>query len=399
MAIIRRGKKLWITYSVPKALADRYGCPTRQRESSGSGDRRAAEALLAQRKREIKSGDWAPPNQGGHGLTVAEFAKRWNADRKRRRLLSADRDMERIGHLLEKMGPMRVGDVKRKHVRDAVTAMMRRDSDRGKPYAPGSIRLSYAVLAAMFGEAVRTELILVNPCNLRAASGEMPKNTDANPAWRAGAIFTRAEIQQLISDKRLPEVRRVLWALIFFTGMRLGEAAARTWADYDPVAEPLGRLVVATQHEGRRLKTDRPREVPVHVELARLLAAWKLEGYARAYGKRPQPDDLITRHRLGGRWTLNSVWKALQADLETLGLRARRVHDLRRTFISLARADGASELLKWVTHGPGSTVFDSYTSPPWSALCAQVSVLRVAPIKEAEVVSIDRKKRQKAGKP
>ena len=63
-----------------------------------------------------------------------------------------------------------------------------------------------------------------------------------------------------------------------------------------------------------------------------------------------------------------------------LGLRPRRVHDFRRTFISLCRQDGArDDLLKWVTHGRPPGIMDVYTTPPWPALCAQMQVLDIMP--------------------
>lgn len=52
-------------------------------------------------------------------------------------------------------------------------------------------------------------------------------------------------------------------------------------------------------------------------------------------------------------------WKQLDA----LGLPHRRVHDLRRTFISLAREDGADkDLLRRGTHQPPKDVMELYTT-------------------------------------
>jgi hypothetical protein len=74
----------------------------------------------------------------------------------------------------------------------------------------------------------------------------------------------------------------------------------------------------------------------------------------------------------------NYTYELLQADLELLGMRRRRQHDTRRTFISLAIADGArKDLLRWVTHGPEGDQMDDYTTPPWEALCREVSCLRI----------------------
>jgi hypothetical protein len=126
--------------------------------------------------------------------------------------------------------------------------------------------------------------------------------------------------------------------------------------------------------------------VPVHPALARILAAWKLGGWARYAGRAPRLDDLVLpsahdfqgrprelhRHRNVG-WSLNRF----REDLSVLGIPRRRHYDSRRTFISLAVGDGATkDLLRWVTHAPGD-VFDDYTSPPWPDLCREVAKLRV----------------------
>jgi hypothetical protein len=88
--------------------------------------------------------------------------------------------------------------------------------------------------------------------------------------------------------------------------------------------------------------------------------------------------------------------KQLIADLELLKLRTkagkklhRRGHDMRRTFITLARTDGAIDgLLRWVTHGPTSDMMDVYSSPPWSALCTEVAKLKLA-LREGALVTLD----------
>jgi hypothetical protein len=70
--------------------------------------------------------------------------------------------------------------------------------------------------------------------------------------------------------------------------------------------------------------------------------------------------------------------KQLTADLELLGLRNRRGHDLRRTFITLAQVDGARrDLLQAITHGPRGDIVSAYTTFPWLALCAEVKKLRL----------------------
>src|SRR6266568_5966633 len=56
--------------------------------------------------------------------------------------------------------------------------------------------------------------------------------------------------------------------------------------------------------------------------------------------------------------------------LKRLGLRHRRGHDLRRTFITLARVDCARKvLLEIITHSQRGNIIDIYTSMPWASLC------------------------------
>jgi len=65
-------------------------------------------------------------------------------------------------------------------------------------------------------------------------------------------------------------------------------------------------------------------------------------------------------------------------DLETLGFRARRTHDARRTFISLCLADGARrDILRWITHGPEGDIVSAYTTLPSPSLSDEVDKLRI----------------------
>jgi integrase len=203
----------------------------------------------------------------------------------------------------------------------------------------------------------------------------------------------------------------VYYAIAFLAGMRLGEVSGRRFRDYDDKAVPLGQLLVATQYDDKDLKGDRPsREVPVHPTLAKVLAEWRLHGFALVYGRHPTPEDFIVpkraigRNRLGNRLGITpgaqqqqNVWRNFQVDLKKIGLRPRRVHDTRRTFISLSKADGADKYLcRWVTHGPRKEdAWDDYNSPPWDALCEQVAKLKIGLRGRAAVVSINKKSAQR----
>jgi hypothetical protein len=75
----------------------------------------------------------------------------------------------------------------------------------------------------------------------------------------------------------------------------------------------------------------------------------------------------------------HDTYKRLLGDLWVRQWRARRVHDMRRTFISLARAAGVDkELVRRATHGlRNRDVMELYTSVEWDLLCKELSKLRV----------------------
>ena len=204
-------------------------------------------------------------------------------------------------------------------------------------------------------------------------------------------MFTRDEVEALISDARVPLHRRVLYALLLLTGMRIGEVAGRRWRDYDTKTRPLGKLSVDTQYDDEALKTETPRQVPVHATLAAILDEWRRHGFVVLHGHHPQADEFIVPKLRGeGPQDKRRVWHNLQTDLELLGLRPRRVHDTRRSFITLALHDGARErYLKKVTHdGKGESAFDDYDAADWADLCTAVGCLQVERRSVAAVVTL-----------
>ena len=132
----------------------------------------------------------------------------------------------------------------------------------------------------------------------------------------------------------------------------------------------------------------------MHPTLAALLAEWKLEGWEATYGWKPDPDDLVAPLPVGRKVPeprmrqKNQSYTRWVKDLEALDLRHRRLHDFRRTMISLSRMDGArGSLLKVCTHGPNkAAMIDAYTTYTWEALCAEVAKLRMQRTTRAELL-------------
>jgi integrase len=318
-------------------------------------------------------------------ISVRRYAHLWLDERRARGIESIKNDEAKLRlYILPQLGRFRLesGVIRPRHIRALVATLRRRPGVRGHLLAPRSIWLIYAVVHRLFEDAIADELIDYSPCHLRRH--ELPKLVDRDPAWRATAIFSRSEIERLLSDPRIPEDRCVVYTLAACAGLRAGELSALHWYHYDAAAEPLGRLVVARSfsvrsHREKDVKTGRPRQVPVHPILREMLECWRDYGWAKVMGRAPRADDLIVPSLQGLNRRARHGRKRFYDDLDRLGLRRRRFHDLRRTFISLCLSDGArKDVLRWVSHGGSGDVMDLYTSLPWSALCDAVAALRLS---------------------
>ncbi len=116
---------------------------------------------------------------------------------------TADDEARRLRlHAWPLLGDVLLKDLRPHHVRDMVRALRAKKSARGELMAPRTVRHVYGTLHTMLHDAVVDELISANPCVLKR--GELPKKIDQDPTWRDGAVFTRDEAEQLISDSRVP---------------------------------------------------------------------------------------------------------------------------------------------------------------------------------------------------
>ena len=312
-------------------------------------------------------------------LTVRAYGEAWI--KRRDEVASVKDESTRLKlHVYPLIGHMAIAEVRPRHIRDLVNALKQKTSEsrkcKGEKLAPRTVRHIYGLLRRMFKSAVIDEHIAASPVVVE--KNTLPKNIDKDPAWRSTAIFERDELVMLISDERISLHRRIMNALEGLAGVRHGEAAGLRWRDYDPGCKPLGKLVVCRSYERDGTKTQMTREVPVHPTLATLLDAWKSDGWARTYKRSPKPEDLIVpTANFTARSAANTL-KQFKKELELLGLRDRRGHDLRRTFITLAQVDGARrDVLKPLTHPGEADIVGLYTTFPWPTICAEVAKLRV----------------------
>jgi len=110
-------------------------------------------------------------------LTVAAYAKHWLKERRERGVASIVDDECRLKrHVLPTLGALHLGDVRSKHVRDLVRALVTAGA-----LAPRTIRNVYGVTHALFHDALVEELVAANPCVLKR--NELPKKIDKDGEW------------------------------------------------------------------------------------------------------------------------------------------------------------------------------------------------------------------------
>lgn len=290
--------------------------------------------------------------------------------------------------ILPAFGGMEIRELKPRHLRAWVLSLRQETN-----LAPRSIRGHYATLRALCSYALREEALEHSPCNLRG--DDLPQNVDADPNWRASAVFEREEAEQVLGFRESetgfkPADRwRVVYALGLLAGLRVGEISALTIGDWHRRRKPLGELRVSKSYRAhtkrlRGTKTGAVISVPVHPALQAILQDWVDHGWRMAFGRDPEPGDLLIpgRTREGGPRHLRQqeVRRQFGRDLVRLGLRDRRFHDTRKTFISLVQADGAvREIVRRATHARKKEVYDGYTEVDWGQLCGEVAKLRLGP--------------------
>ncbi len=372
-SVFPRGRKLWLKVKGPsgwKQVATSFYV----------GDEKQAAALLARVRDRLLAGEELGALFGP--VTVRRWSKRWLETRKG--LVEDEKSDEGVLrlHVLPHIGDLELGDVKPRHVAALVRGWI------GDGYAPRTVRNVYYTMKSMFRDAAVEGLIDTTPCILGRA--QLPQIVDADPEWRAKAQYTREELVSLVSATTVPENERVAIAILGLGALRVGEMGGLRFRNLSLEMLPLGRIVVARSYNKRGTKTKVVRWMPVHPVLAEILREWQARGFEATMGRTPTPDDLVvpTPPKPKGKGRFSSPWrmrdknytrKAFLRDLRALGIDVRRVHDLRRTFISLAREDGADkDILRRGTHQPPRDVMELYTTVEWRKLCAEVAKLQIS---------------------
>ena len=292
-------------------------------------------------------------------LTFATVAARWRerfetmvavGERRSRTLESHRYHLDR--HLLPELGPRRIATV----TVDDIAGLIRSLADEGR--APRTIAGALATLGSILRYALRRGYITDNPLR-RLEAGERPR-----PVPRARRALGQDEIARLLAA--CAPRYRLLIVTALYTGMRISELLALTWADLDFGAGVIHvRAQLSRAHYGVPARRVQPktaaaiRDIPLVDQLATLLSDQR--GTARFADCGDYVFATGNGTPLGHR---NVESRALQRAAVAAGLEAVRFHDLRHTFASHLIIDlglDVAQVSRILGHASVTTTLNIYT--------------------------------------
>jgi len=275
--------------------------------------RKKAEAELRERLVRVERGGYRRPGP----LTFADYADRWftEAEAKRRwkpKTVSQYRSVK--VRLVKTFGPMPLAAIRPRHVAEFVAA-------RSRKSGASSVNRDIDVLGALFGTALREELVERNP----AARAERPKRPPFRPA-----ILEPHEVG-LVARAFTDEQWRLVFLTLCLTGLRREELRALRWRDVDLVEKTL-RVRDSKSEDGIR-------SIAISPMLAESL--WQ---HLRTTAYSGVDELVFANQGHGGAVNPDRFRDAFRAALTAAGVEKtlRPFHDLRHTSLTNDAAAGSS---------------------------------------------------------
>lgn len=324
----------------------------REQRSKTVETKREAEAWLTKWRLEAADGGLIASSK----MTVGEIAKEWlDLARPRLRPKTAEDYGRSVRAIRESaLGAQRVQAV----TAQAVQAQYRAWADVG--VGARSIELAHLRLCQIMDLAVKWKVTRDNPA--RAAE-------PAKPTPKPRRVWTEDEARRFLGANEGQRFH-LLWSLILATGLRRGEALGLRWQDLDLDGETPHLRVRQTVEiiKGRPCigepKTEAAkRRVDLLDELHGPIAVERERARDRARFR--EGFDLVFCTHDGAPLNPNNVYKVFLKDIERADVPRITLHDLRRTFATVASARGVPirELAAILGHAKPSVTLDIYAQP------------------------------------
>jgi integrase len=336
MACVKRRRGRWVV-----DFRDQTGA--RRWESYRTRDE--AQAALAVRIKELRTGNYRPPTEVPVFETVA---RAWLATKVEYRPSSYSQWQGHIDlHILPVLGALRIDQIRVAHI-DAL-----RDSCRRAGLAPKTVNKVLTTVAAIFKFAIRREYTDRNPaamaerCRLRAEPGA---TTDPSSlaAIDPSAVLSPDEARRLIEAAE-PGLHQTFLLTAVLTGARIGELTALQWSDvgFEKRTLSIRRSVTFARARGSTGKV-KPQILPpktkagnrtftIPAELVSALRRWKLQC--------PIKSELIFPKRDGEPYHRTTLtYEVFRPALARAGLRQVTFHSLRHSCASALLLAGVPDV-------------------------------------------------------
>ena len=224
--------------------------------------------------------------------------------------------------------------------------------EMGYQLSDGSIRRIHSMLHLALGDAMRAQVIPVNPTD----GATVPK---ANR--QAKRILNKEELERFMAEIEKDAVWKDFFYTELTTGLRRGEICGLQWQDFDEAKGTLkisrtlhctkiGEYTTGDTKTGKGLRT-----ITLPPSTAQLLRERKKEALTEWIFHDPvRPEHPVVP---------NSAYKRMKKILADAGLPNIRFHDLRHTFATHALTSGvdAKTLSGILGHANASFTLDTYT--------------------------------------
>ena len=276
-----------------------YRDPTGLRVRVTAANRQQAEDLLAEK---IKARKHAPTNREDRDITLAAYVTRWLKAAVGHLAPATHQNYTQhlTLHILPVLGPLRVCDLRRRHVKDLLAKLRSNTNAQGRPFSKNSLRLIKAALSTVLTDAVDDEIIFANPV-MQLGQGKKRSATRMTTddvlsrlrpmTWLQVQTFEQT-LSTLHRDNLLDARYAMLFVVLTKTGMRPGEALALHPGDLDLVNRTMRVERAATMGgQVKSTKTNEVRTVDLSASLLPKLVAYQswleLETMAGRWGDTP----------------------------------------------------------------------------------------------------------------
>ena len=331
-----------------------------QKQVGGFATKREAQGALNDALSDLQHGTYVAPSR----QTVGEFLDVWIEGARSDLAITAWTSYRDVlanyvkphigGKRLVDLGPM---DVKKLH-----GLLLANGKVKGGALSVRSVQLSHRVLHRALADAVRWNLIAVNPASAVRAPRGAPKD---NNVWSAEDAM---KFLASVADHRLS----ALWILALHTGMRRGELAGLRWKDLDLAGATLTVAQQRTTAEYKVVvlapKAKSQRQLMLAAETVAALAAHKRQQTVERVAAGPgwSNSGYVFVDELGLPYHPEKMLNMFHAESERAGVPRIRLHDVRHTMATLALQAGVHPKVvqEQLGHSTISVTMDTYSHVP-----------------------------------